>query len=42
MINKRIDKIAKLLEMLDEHIKEANCRHTPRELHEEFENLMTQ
>jgi hypothetical protein len=33
-----IDKISKLLDVLDKHIKEENCRHTPRELLKEYEN----
>jgi len=32
-----IDKISKLLDVLDKHIKEENCRHTPKELFEEYE-----
>ena len=30
-----IDKISKLLEVLDKHAKEENCPHTPSELLEE-------
>ena len=33
-----IDKISKLLDVLDKHIKEDNCRHTPKELLKEYEN----
>jgi len=33
-----INKISKLLDVLDKHIKEKDCQHTPRELIEEFEN----
>jgi hypothetical protein len=33
-----IDKISKLLDVLDKHIKEENCRHTPKELLKEYEN----
>ena len=33
-----IDKISKLLDVLDTHIKEENCRHTPKELLKEYEN----
>ena len=32
-----IDKISKLLDVLDKHIKEDNCRHTPTELLKEYE-----
>ncbi len=38
---KRIDKIAKLLDLLDKHIKEENCRHSPNDLLREYEKLMT-
>ena len=38
---KRIDKIAKLLDLLDRHIKEQNCRHSPNDLLKEYEKLMT-
>ena len=34
-----IDKISKLLDMLDKHIKEQNCRHTPNELLQEYQNF---
>ena len=33
-----IDKISKLLDVLDKHIKEENCSHTPKELLNEYEN----
>jgi len=39
--NKGIDKIAKLLDLLDKHLKENDCRHTPKELHKEYEKLTT-
>jgi hypothetical protein len=32
-----INKISKLLDVLDKHIKEENCQHTPKELLQEFE-----
>ena len=32
-----IDKISKLLDVLDKHIKEGNCQHSPKELIEEYE-----
>jgi hypothetical protein len=32
-----IDKISKLLDVLDKHIKEENCQHSPKELFEEYE-----
>jgi hypothetical protein len=38
---KSIDKVAKLLDLLDKHIKEENCRHGPKELLREYEKLMT-
>jgi hypothetical protein len=33
-----IDRISKLLDVLDKHIKEEYCRHTPKELLKEYEN----
>jgi len=33
------DKIAKLLDLLDKHINEENCRHGPEELLKEYEKL---
>jgi hypothetical protein len=41
MMTKTIDKVAKLLDLLDKHLKEKNCQHTPKELLEEYEKLMT-
>jgi hypothetical protein len=41
MTKKSIDKVAKLLDLLDKHIKEENCRHGPKELLREYEKLMT-
>ena len=38
---KGIDKITKLLDLLDKHIKEENCRHSPNDLLKEYEKLMT-
>jgi hypothetical protein len=38
---KSIDKISKLLDLLDKHIKEENCRHSPNDLLREYEKLMT-
>lgn len=38
---KSTDKVAKLLDLLDKHIKEENCRHTPKDLLKEYEKLMT-
>lgn len=29
---KSFDKIAKLLDLLDKHIEEENCRHSPNDL----------
>ena len=39
MISNRtnFDKVSKLLDVLDNHIKEENCRHIPQELFEEYE-----
>jgi hypothetical protein len=34
------DKISKLLDLLDRHINEKNCRHTPKELLEEYKTEM--
>jgi hypothetical protein len=36
---KSIDKVAKLLDLLDKHIKEDNCRHSPKELLKEYQEL---
>jgi hypothetical protein len=36
---KSIDKIAKLVDLLDEHIKEVNCLHSPKDLFREYEKL---
>jgi hypothetical protein len=33
-----IDKISKLPDVLDKHIKEENCRHTSKQLLKEYEN----
>ncbi len=33
------DKIVKLLDLLDKHINEENCRHGPEELLKEYEKL---
>jgi len=38
---KRIDKIAKLLDLLDKHIHEENCRHSPKDLLREYKELTT-
>ena len=32
-----LDKVSKLLDVLDKHIKEENCMHSPQELFEEYE-----
>ena len=37
---KSIDKVAKLLDLLDKHIKEKNCRHSSKDLLIEYEKLM--
>ncbi|HJU78963.1 MAG TPA: hypothetical protein VJ599_05305 [Nitrososphaeraceae archaeon] len=31
-----IDKVSKLLDILDEHIKEKDCKHNPRQLLTEY------
>ena len=36
---KNIDKIVKLLDLLDEHIKEQNCQHNSKELFEQYDRL---
>jgi hypothetical protein len=41
MTRSNIDKVAKLLDLLEKHIKEGKCRHTSRELLKEYENLTT-
>jgi hypothetical protein len=41
MTRKCIDKVAKLLALLDKHMEEENCRHSPNELLKEYENLTT-
>jgi len=38
---KSIDKVAKLLDLLDKHIKEENCQHSPIDLLREYEKLVT-
>jgi hypothetical protein len=36
---KSIDKVVKLLDLLDKHIHEQNCRHSPNKLLREYEKL---
>jgi hypothetical protein len=36
----RIDKASKLLDLLDKHIKEENCRHSPTDLLQEYKKSM--
>jgi len=38
---KSIDKVVKLLDLLDKHMKEEKCGHSPRELLKEYEKLTT-
>ena len=38
---KNIDKVATLLDLLDEHIKEQNCKHNPKEIFEQYDRLTT-
>ena len=33
-----IDNVSKLLDVLDKHMKERDCPHTPSELHKECES----
>jgi hypothetical protein len=37
---KSIDKVDKLLDLIDKHIREENCQHNPGEL-QEYEKLTT-
>ncbi len=32
-----IDRVAKLLDILDKHMQEENCKHSPNDLFEEYE-----
>ncbi|HEX7274860.1 MAG TPA: hypothetical protein VF248_04525 [Nitrososphaeraceae archaeon] len=42
MINRKsIDKVDKLLDLIDKHIREENCQHNPGELLQEYEKLTT-
>ena len=34
-----IDKVAKLLDLLDKHIRERNCNHSSKDLLREYEKL---
>ena len=36
---KSIDKVAKLLDLLDKHIKEENCRHCANDVLREYEKM---
>jgi hypothetical protein len=36
-IRTSIDKVSKLLDILDKHLKEKNSQHSPKELFEEYE-----
>jgi hypothetical protein len=38
---KSIDKIVKLLDLLDKHMKEEKCGHSAKELFNEYEKLTT-
>ena len=38
---KAIDKVAKLLDLLDKHIKEKNCLHNSKDLLAEYEKSTT-
>ena len=37
-VARSIDKVVKLLDVLDRHMKEKECKHTPNELLTEVEN----
>lgn len=32
-----IDKVSRLLDIIDKHMQEENCKHSPNELFEEYE-----
>ena len=36
---KGIDKIVKLLDLLDKHIHEDNCPHSPNDIRKEYEEI---
>jgi hypothetical protein len=36
-----IDKVSKLLDLLDKHIREKNCNHSSKDLLREYEKLMS-
>ncbi|MGE5683562.1 MAG: hypothetical protein ACM3ZS_00255 [Nitrososphaerota archaeon] len=38
---KSIDKVVKLLDLIDKHVREENCPHDPAELLQEYESLTT-
>jgi hypothetical protein len=38
---KGIDKVAKLLDLLDKHIREKKCNHSSKDLLSEYEKLLT-
>ena len=38
---KAIDKVSKLLDLLDKHIREKNCRHSSKDLLKEYEKSTT-
>jgi hypothetical protein len=38
---KSVDKVTELLDLLDKHMKEENCRHNPKDLLREYEKLVT-
>ena len=35
-----IDKVSKLLDLLEEHLEEENCRHSPEEFLKEYESYV--
>jgi hypothetical protein len=38
---KSVDKVTELLDLLDKHMKEENCRNNPKDLLREYEKLVT-
>ena len=38
---KSLDKVAKLLDLLDEHIKEKKCVHSPNDILKEYKKMTT-
>jgi len=34
--SKKVDKVSRLLDVLDKHLKEENCRHNAKEIYDEY------